>query len=157
MLVDFAQNLPEFLPEFAEICRNSKSRRIPNYPIRIRDASGSIRDASGIGTNSAGVCVWRINPHLASSSRSARGRSPRFGSPDGAVPESSGRFGAGAGNPIMKAEMEAMEASGGLRSWSPKSHRQPYRRSTAETRRLVMASPLAASGASLFDQSKSGQ
>ena len=45
---------PEFLwilPELAGICRNSKSRRI--------------RDASGIGTSSAEICIWPVDRLLA--------------------------------------------------------------------------------------------
>ena len=60
-------NFAGILPEFAEICRNSKSRRIRTHP-----------DASGIGTSSAEICIWPIDPLLASSSaRPPAGRSPR--------------------------------------------------------------------------------
>ena len=52
------------LPEFAEICWNSKSRRIRTHP-----------DASGIGTSSAEICIWPIDPLLASSCARPAGRS----------------------------------------------------------------------------------
>ena len=59
----FCQNVFGILLKLAEICRNSKSRRIRTHP----DASGRIRDASGIGTSSAEICIWPIDPLLASS------------------------------------------------------------------------------------------
>ena len=56
--------LPTFLLDFAQFCRNS-----PNFAgIQNPAASGRIRDASGIGTSSAGFRIWPIDPLLASSS-----------------------------------------------------------------------------------------
>jgi len=55
-LIKIAQHLPDFcqdLPKFAGI--------------QNPDVSGSILDASGIGTSSAGICIWPIHPLLASS------------------------------------------------------------------------------------------
>ena len=42
------------------------------------DVSGRIRDASGIGTSSPEICIWPIDPLLASSSARPAGRSPRL-------------------------------------------------------------------------------
>ena len=69
-LLDFAQNLPEFCqnsPKFAGIQNPDASRTHPESG-RIRKYPGRIRDASGIGTSSAGVCIWPIHPLLASCS-----------------------------------------------------------------------------------------
>ena len=66
-LARFCLNSAGLLPEFAEVCRNSKSRRIRTYP-----------EVSGIGTSSAEICMQPLGPLLAPAaplSRSA-GRSP---------------------------------------------------------------------------------
>ena len=49
------------LLEYAEICWNSK----PDAFRRIRTHPGRIRDASGIGTSSAEICIWPIDRLLA--------------------------------------------------------------------------------------------
>ena len=60
-------DLPKFAgiwPEFAEICRNSKSRRIRTH----LEVSGTHPEVSGIGTSSAEICMRLADPLLASSS-----------------------------------------------------------------------------------------
>ena len=73
MLLDviiFCPNVAGILPSRAESLFEFK---IPTHP----DASGRIRDASGIGTSSAEICIWPLDRLLASSCARPAGRSPR--------------------------------------------------------------------------------
>ena len=68
----FCRNLREL-----KIRRNLPQFKIPTHPDASGTHPGRIRDASGIGTSSAEICIWPLDRLLASSCARPAGRSPR--------------------------------------------------------------------------------